>query len=195
MAPAAVAVAPAAAAPAAVLNSVQAVTHIQQPAYVFNPERFSEITGNYWQVLSVTPVQTKQLWQATGADQAGHNSPSVDSTDRPFGHFVFDEGSAVWRRKSPTTHAASRVKVELDRQSYMNRTRTKEMRQPIQAWSFPDSGAQVCMINPKMVAAMNGAGLVAAASLQIKDAGGHILPVDGAVFIVITRKDTLDLIA
>ena len=47
------------------------------------------------------------------------------------------------------------------------------------------------MINPKMVAAMNGAGLVAAASLQIKDAGGHILPVDGAIFIVITRKDRI----
>ena len=60
VAPAAVAVALAAAAPAAGLNSVQAVTHIQQPAYVFNPERFSEnISGDYWQVLSVTPVQTK----------------------------------------------------------------------------------------------------------------------------------------
>ena len=79
--------------------------------------------------------------------------------------------------------------MELDRQSYLNRTRTKEMSQPIQAWSFPDSGAQVCMINPKMVDAMNGAGLVAAASLQIKDAGGHNLPVDGAIFIVITRRD------
>ena len=45
------------------------------------------------------------------------------------------------------------------------------------------------MINPKMVAAMNGAGLVAAASLQIKDAGGHILPVDGAIIVVITRQD------
>ena len=45
------------------------------------------------------------------------------------------------------------------------------------------------MINPKMVDAMNGAGLVAAASLQIKDAGEHILPVDGAIFIVITRKN------
>ena len=65
------------------------------------------------------------------------------------------------------------------------------MRQPIQAWSFPDSGAQVCMLNSKMVAAMNGAGLVAAASLQIKDAGGHNLPVDGAIFIVITRKDRI----
>ena len=45
------------------------------------------------------------------------------------------------------------------------------------------------MIPPAMVAAMGGSGLVAAASLQIKDAGGHILPVDGAIFVVITRQD------
>ena len=45
------AAAPAAAAPAAVLNSVQAVAQIQQSAgYVFNPERFTELTGNFWQV-------------------------------------------------------------------------------------------------------------------------------------------------
>ena len=42
------AAAPAAAAPAAVLNSVQAVAQIQQSAgYVFNPERFTEITGKF----------------------------------------------------------------------------------------------------------------------------------------------------
>ena len=48
-----------------------------------------------------------------------------------------------------------------------------EMRMPIQAWSFPDSGAQVCMINSKMVtgSCLEGSGLVAAVSLQIKDAG------------------------
>ena len=40
-----------------------------------------------------------------------------------------------------------------------------------------------------MVAAMVGLSLVAAASLQIKDAGDHLLPVDGAIFIVITRWD------
>ena len=51
---------PAAAAPAAVLNSVQAVAHTQQPAsYVFNPERYSEISGDYWRVSTLTPVQTK----------------------------------------------------------------------------------------------------------------------------------------
>ena len=77
-APAAAAAAPAAAAPAAVLNSVQAVAQTQQPAgYVFNPERFTEISGDFWQVSTV-------------ADQAGHNSTSVDSNKRAIGHFVFD---------------------------------------------------------------------------------------------------------
>ena len=90
---------------------------------------------------------------------------------KAIGHFVFDEVSAVWKRGSPTPHAASKVRVEIDRSSYQNRSRTKEMRKPIQVWSFPDSGAQVCMIPPNMVTAMGGSGLVVAASLQIKDAG------------------------
>ena len=41
-----------------------------------------------------------------------------------------------------------------------------------------------------MVAAMGGSGLIAAASLQIKDAGNHILTTEGAICIVITRKDS-----
>ena len=147
-APAAAVAAPVVAAPGAVLNSVQAVPQTQQPAgYVFNPERFSEIKGDFWQVSTV-------------ADLAGQNSMSVGSNKGPIGQFVFDEMSAVWRRKSPTPHAAARVKVELDRSSYLNRTRSKEMRKAIQAWSFPDCGAQVCMIPPAMVAAMGGSGLV-----------------------------------
>ena len=40
-----------------------------------------------------------------------------------------------------------------------------------------------------MVAAIGGSSLVAAASLQIKDARDHLLPVDGAIFIVITCRD------
>ena len=65
------------------------------------------------------------------------------------------------------------------------------MRTPIQAWSFPDSGAQVSMIPPNMVEAMGGSGLVVAANLQITDAGGtgHALPVEGAMFVVISRQD------
>ena len=42
-----------------------------------------------------------------------------------------------------------------------------------------------------MVAAMGGSGFITAASLQIKDAGNHILPTKGAIFIVITRLDGL----
>ena len=63
------------------------------------------------------------------------------------------------------------------------------MRTPIQAWSFPDSGAQVCMVPPAMVEAMGGTGLVVAANLQITDTGGHALPVEGAIFVVISRQD------
>ena len=63
------------------------------------------------------------------------------------------------------------------------------MRTPIQAWSFPDSVAQVYMIPPNMVEAMGGSGRVLAANLQITDAGGHALPVEGAMFVVITRQD------
>ena len=45
------------------------------------------------------------------------------------------------------------------------------------------------MINPKMVAALGGSRLVAAASLQINDTGGHIRPLDRAIFVVIARQD------
>ena len=57
------------------------------------------------------------------------------------------------------------------------------------AWAFPDTGAQVTLINPAMVAAMGGANLITSATLQIKDAGNHLLETEGAVFIVVTRKD------
>ena len=42
------------------------------------------------------------------------------------------------------------------------------------------------MIKPKMLTSIRGSGQVAAMCLQIKDAGGHLLPVEGAIFIVIT---------
>ena len=106
-----------------------------------------------------------------------------------IGHFIFDEVAAVWKRKSPTPHAASKVWVELDRSSYLTRTRTREIRKPINAWSFPDCRAQVCMMPQNMVSAMGGSLLVVKARLKIKDAGGHELPVDGAVFVIISRVD------
>ena len=59
------------------------------------------------------------------------------------------------------------------------------------AWAFPDTGAQVTLINPAMVAAMGGANLVTTASLLIKDAGGHLMNTEGAVFIVISCKDNV----
>ena len=63
------------------------------------------------------------------------------------------------------------------------------MRRSADAWSFPDCGAQVVMIPPRMVSAMCGDTLVVPATLQITDAGGHSLPVIGAKFISITRWD------
>ena len=45
------------------------------------------------------------------------------------------------------------------------------------------------MITPCMVTAMGGDSLVVPATLQITDAGGHLLPVSGAIFISITRWD------
>ena len=91
-------------------------------------------------IQTVTPVQTKRLWQKAEAGLAGHNSMSVDPARRLIGHFFFDSEAAVWWRKAPAAHAAKKVRVELDRQSSVNRTRTKEMHRPILAWSFPDSG-------------------------------------------------------
>ena len=65
------------------------------------------------------------------------------------------------------------------------------MRKPIFGWAFPDSGAQVTLINPSLVKAMGGANLVKNASLRIKDAGGHIMETSGAVFVVISQKDAV----
>ena len=71
----------------------------------------------------------------------------------------------MWKRKAPAAHAAKKVRVELDIPSYVNRTRTREMRRSIMAWSFPYSGAKVRLISPQMVSAMGGSGLITAASL------------------------------
>ena len=75
----------------------------------------------------------KEALAGAEAGLAGHNSTSVDPTSRPIGHFVFDNEAAVWRKKAPAAHAAKKVRLELDRQSYVNRTRTREMRRPIEA--------------------------------------------------------------
>ena len=92
---------------------------------MFNPERFTEVTGNFWKLSTVV-------------DQASLQSRSADPT--AIGHFVFDEVTAAWKRGSPTPHAAAKVRVEIDRNSYRNRGRTREMRTPIQAWRFQTVG-------------------------------------------------------
>ena len=100
--------------------------------------------------------------------------------------------SETWRRNAPPGHAAKKVRIELDRASYSGQARTKEMRTPILGWAFPDTGAQVTLINPAMVRAMGGASLVKNASLLIKDAGGHLMETEGAVFVLISHKDRVN---
>ena len=63
---------------------------------------------------TVTPIQTKRIWQGAEAGLAGHNSTSVDPASRPINHFVYDNEAAVLRRKAPAAHVATKVRVELD---------------------------------------------------------------------------------
>ena len=63
------------------------------------------------------------------------------------------------------------------------------MRKALDSWDFPDSGAQVALISPVLVKAMGGEGLVKKASLQIKDAGNHLMYTTGAVFVVISHRE------
>ena len=60
---------------------------------------------------------------------------------------------------------------------------------PLDTWCFPDSGAQVTLINPSLVKALGGNDLIQKANLQIKDAGGHLMSTTGCVFIVISKKN------
>ena len=114
---------------------------------------------------------------------------SASTARQPLGHYIFDNESESWRRKAPPGHAAKKVWIELGRASYSGQGRTREMRTSIFGWAFPDTGAQVTLINPSMVKAMGGASLVKNASLLIKDAGGHLMKTQGAVFLVISHKD------
>ena len=63
------------------------------------------------------------------------------------------------------------------------------MRKPLDSWCFPDSGAQVTLINPGLVNALGGEGLIQRATLQIKDAGGHIMNATGCIFVVISKRN------
>ena len=73
------------------------------------------------------PIQTQRLWQGAEMEQASYNSANV--TSQPIGHYVFDSETEVWKRKAPAAHAAKKVRVELDRLRYVNRTRTREIRE------------------------------------------------------------------
>ena len=145
-----------AAGPVAGLNSVQQV----QREYSFNPDRYTDNyagSSDFWSVSSTIPIQVQRLW----------GKMEASSASQPLGHYIYDNVSENWRRDAPPGHAAKKVRIELDRGSYSGQGRTKEMRTPIFSGAFPDSGAQVTLINPALVKAMGGAGLVKSASLLL----------------------------
>ena len=163
--------------PAASLSSVAQVSE-----YHFDPNRYAGDNmenGSWWAFEAVKPISSRRIWAAMEAQTAG---PAL-------GHFLFDKINNVWKSASPPGHAAKHVKIEIDRMSYKNQGRSKMNRKSLDTWSFPDSGAQVTLISPKLVRALGGEGLVQQASLQIKGATGHVLKTSGCLFIVITRKD------
>ena len=79
--------------------------------------------------------------------------------------------------------------MELDRGSYSGHGRNKVMRRALDSWAFPDRGAQVILISPVLVKALGGEGSVKKASLQITDAGDHLMDTTGAIFVVISQRD------
>ena len=159
-----------AAGPVAALNSVQQV----QRDYSFSPD-----SCDFWSVTSSAPIKIQRLWGKMEAATA----------TQPLGHYIFDNVRGVWKRSAPPNHAAKKVRIELDRASYAGQVRTKERRTPIYGPAFPDTGAQVTLINPALVKTMGGANLVRSASLLIKDAGGHLMKTEGAIFVVISHRE------
>ena len=135
--------------------------------------------SGWWSLEAVKPIQTQRLWAKMEATTAG---PAL-------GHYLFDNVREVWRSAPPPSHAAKKVRVEIDRGSYIGQGRSKVNRRPLDSWCFPDSGAQVTLINPGLVKALGGEGLVQRATLQIKDAGGHIMDTTGCVFVVISKRN------
>ena len=135
--------------------------------------------SGWWSLEAVKPIQTQRLWAKMEATTAG---PAL-------GHYLFDNVREVWRSAPPPSHAAKKVRVEIDRGSYIGQGRSKVNRRPLDSWCFPDSGAQVTLINPELVKALGGEGLIQRATLQIKDAGGHIMNTTGCIFVVISKRN------
>jgi hypothetical protein len=134
--------------PAAALNSVEQV----QP-YQFNPERYQDYrreNSGWWLLEAVKLIHTQRLWAKMEARSA---APAL-------GHYIFNNVSKVWRSAPPPSHAAKRVCVEINRGSYTGLGRSKVMRKPLDSWCFPESGAQVTLINPGLVKALGGNDLI-----------------------------------
>ena len=112
----------------AALNYVRALTSAVPPphsaGYTLDPDRLTDITGSFWKVSTNEETASLQSSRCTAPGQ---------SVSPALGHHVFDPVTQSWKRGSPKPHPAPRVKVEIDRNSYRNRGRTKEMRSPLNA--------------------------------------------------------------
>ena len=177
-----------AAEPAAQSAALNSVEQVQPAQYRFDPERYQDYrmeSSGWWSIEALTPraIQTKRVW--------GAKVEAVSSARPALGYYLFDNHTKVWRSAPPPSHASKRVQIELDRSSYVGsgvKKPQKKCRQIVDTWAFPDSGAQVCLISPKLVRAIGGEDLVQRASLQIKDAGDHLLECSGCIFVVISKK-------
>ena len=100
-------------------------------------------SSGWWSLEAVKPIKVQRLWAKMEATSA---APAL-------GHYIFDNVREIWKSAPPPSHAAKRVRVEIDRGSYSGQGRSKVMRRPLDSWAFPDSGAQVTLINPGLVKA------------------------------------------
>ena len=105
-----------AAGPVAALNSVQQVA--QRVEYTVDTEWYLEDSndnGSYWAVTSSIPIQIQRLWGQSKMEEASVESASV--ARQPLGHYIFDNESEIRRRRASPSHAAKKVRIELDRAS------------------------------------------------------------------------------
>ena len=111
--------------------------------------------SRWWslEALCPKPIQAKRVWARMEAVSSG---PAL-------GHYLFNNVNKVWKSAPPPSHAAKHVHFELDRGSYTGsgvRKPLKVARKPLDSWCFPDSGAQMTLLNPGLVKALGGNDLI-----------------------------------
>ena len=87
------------------------------------------VDGGMWR-----PIKVQRLWATMEASSASEM----------LGPFIFNKVRETWRRAAPPSHAAKRVRVELDRGSYSGHGRIKVMRRASDSLAFPDSKSVLC---------------------------------------------------